>query len=228
MDQRAHDVEEDLKHILHTRRVLADKIQLLETRVTEIVHGTKGAALEALDLAKSKAVDFIESATRNLNPSLQAGRRPWVMVGSAVAVGFVAGLMEQRRRTSGVYPYYPPQAAGAKVMPSEERGQDEAPSGVYPFYSTQEKVPTDRRSRRAGEDGRRSTGRIADVWRPVCALWDELAHELIQERTRLQKAAWYAGRSFAHDLARIAGESLLDQLSPSRTMSQRERPRHDK
>ena len=135
MDQRAHDVEEDLKNILHTRMVLADKIQLLEQRVADIVHGTKAAALGALDLAKSKAVDFIESASHNLNPSLQAGRRPWIMVGSAVVVGFLAGLLEQRRRTSGVYPYYPPEAAGAPVMPSSERGQAEIPSGVYPFYS---------------------------------------------------------------------------------------------
>lgn len=232
MDQRAHDVEEDLKNILHTRMVLADKIQLLEQRVADIVHGTKAAALGALDLARNKAVDFIESASHNLNPSLQAGRRPWIMVGSAVAVGFLAGLLEQRRRTSGVYPYYPPEAAGASVMPSSERGQAGIPSGVYPFYSTQEGQPSRRRSvrfeqpRRPMEDGRRSLGR----WSPLFAfLWGELADELTQERTRLQRAVLHAGRSFIHDVARIAGQSLLDQLDPSRTMSKREwQPRHDK
>jgi ElaB/YqjD/DUF883 family membrane-anchored ribosome-binding protein len=235
MDQRAHDVEEDLKNILHTRMVLADKIQLLEQRVADIVHGTKAAALGALDLARNKAVDFIESASHNLNPSLQAGRRPWIMVGSAVAVGFLAGLLEQRRRTSGVYPYYPPEAAGAPVMPSSERGQAEIPSGVYPFYSAQEGQPSRRRSirferpRRPMEDGRPSLGRIADVWSPLFALWGELADELTQERTRLQRAVLHAGRSFIHDVARIAGQSLLDQLDPSRTRSKREwQPRHEK
>jgi len=154
------------------------------------------------------------------------------MVGSAVAVGFLAGLLEQRRRTSGVYPYYPPEAAGAPVMPSPERGQAEIPSGVYPFYSAQEGQPSRRRSgrferpRRPAEDGRRSIGRIADVWSP---LWGELADELTQERTRLQRAVLHAGRSFIHDVARIAGQSLLDQLDPSRTMSKREwQPRHEK
>ena len=154
------------------------------------------------------------------------------MVGSAVAVGFLAGLLEQRRRTSGVYPYYPPEAAGAPVMLSPERGQAEIPSGVYPFYSAQEGQPSRRRSgrferpRRPAEDGRRSIGRIADVWSP---LWGELADELTQERTRLQRAVLHAGRSFIHDVARIAGQSLLDQLDPSRTMSKREwQPRHDK
>ncbi|HZH48688.1 MAG TPA: hypothetical protein VFD86_02870 [Nitrospira sp.] len=222
MDQRAHDVEEDLKNILHTRMVLADKIQLLEQRVADIVHGTKAAALGALDLAKSKAVDFIESASHNLNPSLQAGRRPWIMVGSAVAVGFLAGLLEQRRRTSGVYPYYPPEAAGAPVMPSSERGQAEIPSGVYPFYSAQEGQPSRRRSVRFERPR-------TDVWSPLFALWGELADELTQERTRLQRAVLHAGRSFIHDVACIAGQSLLDQLDPSRTRSKREwQPRHEK
>jgi len=234
MDQRAHDVEEDLKNILHTRMVLADKIQLLETRVADIVHGTKAAALDALDLARNKAVDVIESASQNLNPSLQAGRRPWIMVASAVAVGFLAGLFEQRRRTSGVYPYYPPEAAGAPVMPSPERGQAEIPSGVYPYYSAQEGQPSRRRHgrsepRRPVEDGRRSRGRIAEVWNPLFVLWGELADELTQERMRLQRAVLHAGRSFIHDVARIAGQSLLDQLDPSRTTSKREwQPRHDK
>ena len=230
MDQRAHDVEEDLKNILHTRMVLADKIQLLEKRVADIVHGTKVAARDALDLARNNAVSFIESASHNLNPSLQAGRRPWIMVGSAVAVGFLAGLLEQRRRTSGVYPYYPPEAAAAPVMPSPERGQAEIPSGVYPFYSAQEGQPSPRRYgrselRRPMEDGRRSTGRS-----PLFDVWDELVDELTQERRRLQRAVLHAGRSFIHDVARIAGQSLLDQLDPSRrTMSRREwQPRHDK
>lgn len=227
MDQRAHDVEEDLKNILHTRMVLADKIQLLEERVADIVHGTKAAALGVLDLARNKAVDFIESASHNMNPSLQAARRPWIMVGSAVAVGFLAGLLEQRRRPSGVYPYYPPEAAGAPVMPSPERGQAEIPSGVYPFYSAQGGPPSRRRSvrferpRRPMEDGRRSIGWIA-------ALWGELADELTQERTRLQRAVLYAGRSFIHDVVRIAGQSLLDQLDTSRMSKRAWQPRHDK
>lgn len=234
MDQRTHDVEEDLKKILHTRMALADKIQLLEERVADIVHGTKAAALGVLDLARNKAVDFIESASHNMNPSLQAARRPWIMVGSAVAVGFLAGLLEQRRRPSGVYPYYPPEAAGAPVMPSPERGQAEIPSGVYPFYSTQGGPPSRLRSvrferpRRPMEDGRRSIGWIADVWSPLFALWGELADELTQERTRLQRAVLYAGRSFIHDVARIAGQSLLDQLDTSRTSKRAWQPRHDK
>ena len=49
MDQRTHDVEEDLKNILHTRLALSDKIDRLERHVEETVEATKTAALDALD-----------------------------------------------------------------------------------------------------------------------------------------------------------------------------------
>ena len=210
MDQRAHDVEEDLKNILQTRLALADKIEALERRVEETVHTTKTAALDALDQAKNKAADWIETTTQQLDPSLQASRRPWVMLGAAIAVGFLAGLAEQRRRGSRVYPYYPPKAAGADVMP--ERGQPDLPSGVYPFYG--------REAPRGAQGGRgakelRSGGPISELWLPLRDMWNELTQEFAQERSRLQNTALHAGRLFFQDVVRIAGQSLLDQLSRS-------------
>ena len=89
MDQRAHDVEEDVKHILRTRLALEDKIDTLERRVEATVESTKMAALDALDLARNKAAGFIESTTHQLNPTVQAGRRPWIMIGSAIALGLL-------------------------------------------------------------------------------------------------------------------------------------------
>jgi hypothetical protein len=208
MDQRAHDVEEDLKNILQTRIALADKIQTLERRVEETVQTTKSAALDALDQAKNRAADWIESTTQQLNPSLQAGRRPWIMVGTAIAIGFFAGLAEQRGRRSRVYPYYPPDAAGADVMP--ERGRSDLPSGVYPFYG-REAPRRIEGSRRPQES--RSGGSMAELWGPLRDMWSELTDELAQERSRLQNTALHAGRSFIHDIVRVAGQSLLDQLS---------------
>ena len=233
MDQRAHDVEEDLKNILHTRLALAQKIQLLEKRVEDTVQGTKAAALATLDFARNKAVDFIEAATYHMNPSVQANRRPWIMVGGAIAVGFVAGLIERRRRASGVYPYYPPKAAGADVMPSQAR-EAEVPRGVYPFYSGQDQGPIHRPSGRSERLNKRmeyrprSTGWISDVWRPLFSLWDELAGELAQERTRLQRAALHVGHSFVRDVARIAGQILLDRLNHPRSSQRQDQPWHYK
>lgn len=200
MDQRAHDVEEDLKHILQTRLALADKIETLERQVEATVESTKAAALEVLDHAKQRAASFIESASRQLNPSIQAGRRPWVMVGSAVALGLLAGLIEHRRRESRVYRYYPPKAEGADVMP--EDGRSHEPKGVYPFYGHERARPYPSQP-------------PSEMWKPVRALWDDLTGEVAQERERLQNAVLHAGRAFVHDIVRMAGQSLLDQLSPS-------------
>jgi ElaB/YqjD/DUF883 family membrane-anchored ribosome-binding protein len=217
MDQRAHAVEEDVKHILRTRLALADKLDTLERRVEATVESTKMAAFDALDLARNKAAGFIESTTHHLNPSVQAGRRPWMMVGSAIAIGFFAGLLEQRRRTSGVYRYYPPAAEGADVMPDDGRSREE--SGVYPFYGRQK---ARRRTSRMHFDDRPGRSQpetaqtvIPDILEPLRSLWDELRTEVAQERDRLQNTVLQTGRTFIQDLVRIAGQSLLDQLSRS-------------
>ena len=201
MDQRAHDVEEDIKNILQTRLSLSDKIDTLERHVDATVESTKSAALDALDLARNKAAGFIESTTRHLNPSVQAGRRPWMMVGTAIALGMFAGLMEQRRRR-GIYRYYPANAHGADVMPEDERSHE--PSGVYPFYGRE-------RPRRSGKSESETT--VSEVRKPLATLWDEVTTDLAQERDRLQGAVMHAARVFIHDLVRIAGDSLLDQLN---------------
>ncbi|HKT34891.1 MAG TPA: hypothetical protein VJR03_08655 [Nitrospira sp.] len=212
MDQRAHDVEEDVKNILQTRLALADKIETLERQVEATVESTKAAALDALDLARNKAAGFIESTTHQLNPTVQAGRRPWIMVGSAMAIGFFAGLIEHRRRTSGVYPYYPAEADAADVMPEDGPSHERGP--VYPFYGREEPRPSalastfDDRS-----EGLRPQAGILDAWKPLRTLWDDLTGELLQERDRLQSAVLYAGRSFIQDIVRIAGQSLIDQLT---------------
>ena len=214
MDQRAHDVEEDVKHILQTRLALADKIETLERHVEATVESTKAAALDALDLARNKAAGFIERTTERLNPSIQGGRRPWIMVGTAIALGLCAGLLEQRRRNSRVYRYYPPEAHGADVMPDD--GQSREPRGVYPFYGREQARPQARR-REPGDsvEGQRRDEETSTMWQPFRALWDDLTSEVGQERDRLQQAVVLAGRSFIQDVVRMAGQSLLDQLNRS-------------
>jgi hypothetical protein len=215
MDQRAYDVEEDLKDILKTRLALADKLDALERRVQATVESTKMAAFDALDLARNKAAGFIESTSHHLNPSVQAGRRPWVMVGSAIAIGLFAGLIERRRRASRVYRYYPPHAEGADVMPEDGRSRES--SGVYPFYGREESRPRtspfhfdDRPERSISE---RAQTAIPEILKPLRSMWDDLRMEIAKERDRLQHTVLHTGRSFIQDLVRIAGQSLLDQLS---------------
>jgi hypothetical protein len=215
MDQRARVVEDDLKGILRTRMALADKIDLLEQLVQDTVRGTRIAALETIDLARGKAVDFIECSARVLDPSVHAARRPWVMVGSAVAIGFLAGWIGQQRRRSGVYSYYPPKAHGAEVMRSQR--QERLPSGVYPFYPARQEEPVDRPSNAQDRGQRRNRPweGFAEARRQLCMLWDGLTKEWTDERTRLHNTALHMGRSFIRDLARIVGEGLIEQLDRS-------------
>jgi ElaB/YqjD/DUF883 family membrane-anchored ribosome-binding protein len=213
MDQRAHDVEEDVKSILQTRLALADKIEMLERQVEATVESTKAAALDALDLARDRAAGFIERTTQHLNPSVQARRRPWIMVGSAIALGFFVGLVEHRRRRSGVYRYYPADAEGADVMP--EDGQSHEPSGVYPFYGREEARPYAGRRRFGDSSERRRSAAISEMWKPLRGLWGDLTAQVAQERDRLQQAVLHAGQAFIQDVVRMAGQSLLDQLSRS-------------
>lgn len=139
------------------------------------------------------------------------------MVGSAIALGFVVGLVEHRRRRSGVYRYYPPDADGADVMP--EDGESREPRGVYPFYGREETRPyAGRRRFDEPSEGPRSHAAIpamSDGWKPLRAFWEDLTAEVAQERDRLQNTVLQAGRSFIQDMIRIAGQSLLDQLSRS-------------
>lgn len=215
MDQRTSDVEEDLKDILRTRMALADKLQMLEQRVEETVQGTKTAALDVITHAKNTAVELVETATNKIDPRAQAERNPWLLVGGAVAVGLLAGWMEQRRTRSGVYAYYPPRAEGANVMPSE--GEWEHRRGVYPFYSAQGEA------REPAESGPGEGARTADrqqsgmrrvfaFWPPVSSLWDDFAGQFAKERARLQEAALEAGRSFIQDMAHILAQSLIDAI----------------
>lgn len=135
------------------------------------------------------------------------------MIGSAIALGLFAGLIEQRRR-SGVYRYYPESADGADVMP--EDGGSQEPSGVYPFYGREAPRPQgNRRVRDNQREQHPSQTAMPEFLQPLQSLWDELRAEVIQERDRLQSAVLQTGRAFIHDFVRIAGQSLLDQLTRS-------------
>jgi len=87
-----------------------------------------------------------------------------------------------------------------------EDGTSHEPSGVYPFYGHEE-------PRRLASESPQPKVALAEVWKPLQSLWEELATEFNQERDRLRNTALYVGRSFIQDIVRIAGESLLDQLN---------------
>ena len=209
MDQRTSDVETDLKNILQTRLALADKLQHLERRVEETVLGTRSAALDIITHARNTAVDFVESTTAQLNPAVQASRRPWLVMGGAIAIGLLAGWFDRRRKASGRYAYAPPQAKPAGVMPSEGHGGPR--EGVYPFYPPDSQAHGEEYRRPSGQ-GRLIKEKAARTVDQLSSVWGEVAGELSKERQRLQGAAIEVGRTFLHELAHIAMQSVIDAL----------------
>jgi len=127
MDHRRSDVAQEVSDILQTRTAIGEKLELLERRIEETVVGAKSAAEELVDRVRDSADEFLDRTKETFDPSHQVATHPWLMLGGAVAAGYVLGLLEARLRHSareGVYPYYPPEAeqAGTSVMPESSHG----------------------------------------------------------------------------------------------------------
>jgi hypothetical protein len=238
MDQREHDVEEDLKSILRTRLALTEKIQSLEQHVEHTVRGTKETAMDTMEAAKHKALQWVTSTTGRLISFEMLRRRPSIIAGGLMGMGLLAIWMTQRKQhgRSGVYPYYPPRAEGADVLIQEER------AGVYPSHTPRaegaEALSQEDGSRQRspelnpiGKTRRNETGETCSSSLPqqVSEFLHGLKGEVAHERARLQQAALQIGRSFARDMIHIAGQSLvslMDQLSTrSRARNRQDQPR---
>ena len=63
---------------------------------------------------------------------------------------------------------------------------------------------------------------MPEFLQPLQSMWDEVRAEVVQERDRLQNAVLQTGRAFILDLVRIAGQSLLDQLTRSGSRDSRQ------
>lgn len=129
MDQRRSDVTQDVRHILETRNAISQKLEMLEHRIQETVEGTKTTVEDIIGRVKDTAEDIVDRTKQTFDPTYQVQQHPWAMVGGAIVVGYVLGTLESRMtsraRSSGVYPYYPPDAEqeGASVMPTTGRLQ---------------------------------------------------------------------------------------------------------
>ncbi len=140
MDQGTAQIAEDLKDLVQTRAAIADKLGLIERRLTQSVEEAKTKAEQVVLDTQASIRSAVHTIKRVTNPSRIASTHPWLMVAGAMLVGYAAGQV-QHRGNPGVMPYYPPGSQGAPVMPPPGRKSDSRP-GVYPSYPE-----TDSRSR---------------------------------------------------------------------------------
>ena len=99
------DKTEVIRHnIEETRNSLADKLETLEQTVVETVQGTTCAVVETVDTVKEAVQETVEQVKETVQTTvekvketfdlrLQVERHPWLMLGGAVGVGYLAGTL---------------------------------------------------------------------------------------------------------------------------------------
>jgi len=120
MDQRAR-IEQDLTNIHQTRLAMTSKLEQLERRVQDSVQQAKTSARDVVDHTQDAAqqlIDRIEDLMVNtrqaIDPRYQINRHPWMMLGLAVAAGYVVGSLENRQSAPLTLEH---RAAGATAVP---------------------------------------------------------------------------------------------------------------
>lgn len=195
MDQRAN-VEQDIKDIVNTRVEISRKMQLIDQEARYELENMKAKWSSLSANMGTTGKEFIERSARVLNPARQMHVRPWVVLGSVVLVGCAVGLLEKNYRRTKVYPYYPPQAHGVSVMPSEGHEEEgDTQSGVYPYFP----------------DGHEKTKREDSSL--ALGLWNDVKKNVSAELQRSKEAVGHALREFARDLSKEIVPIVLKTLT---------------
>ena len=135
MDQRTSNVEQDIKDILETRLEIGRKIELIDENVRYEMENMKTKLSGLAGAVVETGKEFIDQSVPMLNPVRQMKALPWAAFAGVVLFGVVIGMFAKRFGRTKVYPYYPPKAHGAPVMPPEgERKSRETESGVYQYF----------------------------------------------------------------------------------------------
>lgn len=92
MDHGTARLTEDLKAIADTRHAIADKLGLIERRITYSVEDAKMKVQEFVDRTQQSMADAMESV-KTFSPTTDvADRHPWILVGGSLLLGYAIGL----------------------------------------------------------------------------------------------------------------------------------------
>ena len=195
MDQTPDALEQDMTSIVATRAAIADKLKLLERRVEESLHSSRQTIHQFMreGTRTMERAATIENGARLI--AKHAQERPWMLVGAAVALGFLAGQVIGHARRS-VYPYYTPSAKGAGVMPEKGKAQGDRTDGIYPFYpSDSDQIDL---SEATGSRPARQGAQTAFLM----TLIEELREEATAEIGHMQMVLLQAGRKLVREVLR--------------------------
>lgn len=198
MDQRTSAIDQDLKHIVQTRIAIAEKLRLLEQRITHQAEDVTMTCSQMVNRTTTNLHQLMDKTKSAMTPSPQVAEHPWLLLGGALCAGYAIGLIERgtRHARNGVYPYYPPGARGSRVMPGPAQPKAAAgkKEGVYDYYPQ-----NSRASHKAAGADRGS-------------LWESVTHEFGQETEEATRMVIQAGRSLIFELARKAMPEIARTL----------------
>jgi len=207
MDQRTTAIDQDLKDIVQTRLDIAEKLELLEQRITDTAEGATMKFSRLLDEGSQSVTQMVDKTKAALDPVHKVDDYPWLMLGGAICAGYAIGLLEARSRAQrGIYPYYPPGAHASRVMPdaaAQEKTAAHRADGIYDYYPD----PSDL-SQKARRAEQRNHGSI----------WETMSRELGADTEQAKAALMQAGRTlmaeFASKLIPEIARSLGVTLTP--------------
>jgi ElaB/YqjD/DUF883 family membrane-anchored ribosome-binding protein len=96
MDQRTTTIDQDLKDIVDTRVAISEKLELLEQRIRDTAEGATMKFSRMLDETSQSVNQMVDKTKAALDPVHKVDEYPWLMLGGAVAAGFLIGLMDVR------------------------------------------------------------------------------------------------------------------------------------
>ncbi|GKS57966.1 hypothetical protein YTPLAS18_14930 [Nitrospira sp.] len=208
MDQGTDRISEDLKDIVRTRGAIADKLELIERRLTSSVEEAKAKADEIVGRTQASVQEAVDSVKAATDPQRLAHDHPWLLLSGAIAVGMTLGVaLRSTSRQNGVIPYYPPNAHAAEVMPEAEH-EETRQEGVYPYY------PGDHAQSRARTPGSTQAASF------LGDLGNVAAHEFSHVRGELLAMASGILRAWVRDTVRNVVASAMS----TEQRAQRRRP----
>jgi hypothetical protein len=208
MDQRSAVVEQDIKDIAETRLEISRKLQLIDEQARHELENLKAKWSGLTDNVAEAGKDIMNLSSRALNPTRQMAVRPWVALAGLVLAGYAIGMVRKRFRGK-VYPYYPPQAEGAPVMPSEgQEEEQETKPGVYQYFPEQRPDSDQGSGLRSGQESRRDRPSFASE------VWSEVKGTVETEMQRSKDAIRQAVGQFTRDMAKEIVPTILKSIFP--------------
>ena len=131
MDNEADVIRQQMEE---TRAHLTEKLETLEQQIVETVQGATSAVTDTVENVKDAVHDTVSEVKETVHETVdsvkstfdiqqQVQRHPWLMLGGAVAVGFLAGrllgrLLEQPAPAYAAAPPPPPPPAETFARPA--------------------------------------------------------------------------------------------------------------